>query len=181
MTGLEGRPPKRRMMAVDSKLADVLKDVASRRGYSLYSLINRIVEAYLELERAGADDPLEASLDYSLIRSFFSLGFTLSPPELTSEDAWRTLGQALWSVISSRIAGRDPLHVLSRATSLIFGEKNVGVVTSGQLSIIITVPPSLKIPVEGAKAMLEAMVRQALPSKSVETRAVSNIIIIDIK
>lgn len=178
---MEARQSKRRMMAVDSRLADILKDVANRRGLSLYSLINRIIEAYLELEKTGVDDPLEVSLDYSLLRAFLSLGFTLNPPELVSQEAWSTLGQALWSIISSRLENRDPIHVLARATTLIFGEKNVGVVTGGQLSIIITIPPSSKIPVDGAKAMVEAMVRQAAPRREIEARAVSNIIIVNIK
>lgn len=178
---MESRVSKRRMMAVDSRLADMLKDVANKRGLSLYSLINRIIEAYLELEKTGVDDPLEASLDYSLLRSFLSLGFTLSPPDLSSQEAWSTLGQALWSIISSRLGNRDPVHVLARAISLVFGEKNVGVVTAGQLSIIITIPPSSKIPVEGAKAMIEAMVRQATPRREIEARAVSNIVIVNIK
>lgn len=46
---MESKGSKRRMMAVDSRLADMLKDVANKRGLSLYSLINRIIEAYLEL------------------------------------------------------------------------------------------------------------------------------------
>jgi len=54
-------------------------------------------------------------------------------------------------------------------------------VTAGQLSIIITIPPSSKIPVEGAKAMIEAMVRQAIPRREIEARAVSNIVIVNIK
>lgn len=179
---MDKKESKRRMMAVDSDLADKLKEVALRRGYSLYSLINRIIEAYLELEKTGIDDPLEISLDYSLFKSSLSLGFSLSPPELPdNEEAWSTLGQAFWSILASKLGERDPIHVLARTLSLIFGEKNLGVVTTGQLTFIVTLPPSTKISVGCAKAMIEAMVKRALPQRNIESKSVSNIIIVSIK
>lgn len=169
------------MMAVDPSLADRLREAAAKRGYSLYSLLNRVIESYLEAERAGSHDPCETSLDYVLMRSLLSLGFTLAPPDLSGEEAWSTLGQALWSVISSRLSQRDPVRLISRALALIFGEKNVSVVMTGQLSIIITVPMGLRISVEGARALVDSMVRQALPSRTVETRAISNMVIVTLK
>jgi len=172
---------RRRMVAVDSELAEMLKQAAERRGYSLYSLVNRLVKSYLELEAAGEGDPLEFSMDYLLVRSYLSLGFHLAPPEVQGAEAWAAMGQALWSVVSSRVRGRDPVHVLARALATLFGEKSVSVIAGPQLSIVISVPQHLKIPQEGAKAFLEAMAKSALPGREVEARAVSNILVLSVK
>lgn len=172
---------RRKVLAADPRLAEALKRVASGRGQSLYALLNSILESYLELDRAGYHDPREAVVDLVVLRSLLSIGFTLSPPRLEGEDAWRALGLALWSVVRSRLSERDPGQLLARVASLMFGERNVSVVTGEQLTLLVTLPHHPELQAEGLRTVLEAVARGAFPQRTIEARLVSNIVVVSVR
>ncbi len=156
-------PLNRRMLAADAELAAKLLETARRQGISLYALTNRLIQAYLHMEKAGYKDPMDAAIDLVFYNSIITTGFRITPPKLSNGEEWEKLGETLWIVTSMKTPGIDPKHAIRRLTSIIFDEKNVLIDHSKrETKIMITVPPNSQITPENLYRLLKGFIKEAL-------------------
>lgn len=117
-------PFSRKIIAADQELAEELLELARKKNVSLYNLTNRAIEMYLQLHRARVREPDDAVLDVIIMDTLKGLGFRLSPPRLSPEEAEK-LGRVLWELVTARVRSSEPEKLLERLASLFVGDSNI--------------------------------------------------------
>ncbi|MGB9785589.1 MAG: hypothetical protein ACPLSO_07375 [Fervidicoccaceae archaeon] len=117
-------PFTRKIIAADQELAEELLELAKKKNMSLYNLTNKAIESYLILHRARVKEPDEIVLELIIFDTLKSMGFHLSPPKVSPEEA-EQIGKVLWELITARSKVSEPDKVLERIATLFAGDTNV--------------------------------------------------------
>lgn len=77
---------RRKMLAAREDLADKISEIATNKGFTLFSMINHLIELAISAEAMGTS--LDGAVDnYSLIREVKNASFTLLPESLLYDTA----------------------------------------------------------------------------------------------
>ncbi len=173
-------PLNRRMLAADYELANQLSKLAQKNNTSLYSLTNRLIQAYIIMERVGYNDPVDAAIDLLFFSNIFNTGFKIQPPELESEDGWEKLGESLWLVISIKNPEIDPRNAIVRLASILTDKKNVFMDFQNETRIMITIPIGSKLSPKHIYSLLKGFAKEALKDGNYDIEWRSNVVIVKI-
>ncbi len=171
----------RRMLAANAELAEKLLEIAKKHGVSLYNLTNKLISAYIQIEKAGYKDPIDAAIDLIFYNSIVTVGFKLTPPNNASVEELEKLGESLWLITSMKSPGIDPKRAIARLASILFGEKSVFMDQLGNLTrIVVTVPIDSKLKPSEFSSVIKGFMKQA-PVKEFNVVQKKSIVLVDIK
>jgi hypothetical protein len=174
-------PLNRRMLAADYELAEVLSQIAQKNNTSLYSLTNRLIQAYMIMEKLGYKDPIDAAVDLVFYLNIFNTGFKITPPRLDGEDGWEKLGESLWLVISMENPNIDPRLAIVRLASILIDDKNVYIDRRDETRIMITIPVNSKIGAKELRLFLQGFSKEALKGFDYKIEWRSNVVMLKIR
>lgn len=117
-------PFTRKIIAADQELAEELLELAKKKNISLYNLTNKAIETYLLMHRARIMEPDEVVLELIILDTLKTMGFSISPPKVSPEEA-EQIGKVLWELVTARSKTKDPGKILERIASLFAGDLNV--------------------------------------------------------
>ena len=174
-------PLNRRMLAADSDLAEEFSRIAQKNNTSLFSLTNRLIQAYSIIDKLGYYDPVDAAVDLVFYSNIFNTGFRISPPKLDGDDGWEKIGESLWLIISMGAPSVDPRHAIVRLSSILIDEKNVFIYQKEGTRIMISVPINSNLKAKEMYMLLKGFLREALKDYEYQITHRSNVVMISIK
>ena len=169
------------MLAADAELAEKLLEIARRQGVSLYNLTNKLIKAYIQVEKAGYKDPIDAAIDLIFYNSIVTVGFKITPPENISTQDFERLGESLWLITSMKSPGIDPKRSIARLAIIFFGEKSVFMdQTRSTTRIAVTIPVDSKMSSVDFSNIVKGFLKQA-PVKEFSVTQKKSIVLVNIK
>ena len=172
-------PPSRKMLAADSEKAELLSRIASRRGSTLYSYTNNLIEAALLIDKSGYENPKEAASDIVVVTSMMATGFRLCAPDRIEDTQWENLGETLGHLIKGRLGNTEPLRILYSIFSLIIGKNHVFFQeTDNGIALIVAVPVDSQLSLNAAKRFAEGVLKVIADARPPRIEQKANLIII---
>ncbi len=117
---------KRKVLAADAKLAEKFSELAKSKGMTVYSLLNKILEAVLELEEHGIsfNQALEEYVIYRLSRT---AGMALAPIDDVrfEKEQWYIVGERIGALL--RIRGEPDIKIIEKAIAVLVPQTRLSV------------------------------------------------------
>ncbi len=177
-------PLNRKMLAADSVKADELNRIAAKRGSTLFSFTNTLIDAAILLDKAGYDDPREAALELVVMDTLRSLGFRLCLEKTTEGKVdWKTLGESIGMLLATKLGNSsDPLRLAFSLLSFILGEKNVFFQNMrGNIALIATVPVDVAIEPDDVRSLVEGIIKNFPDGKVAKTTQKGRVIVVEVR
>ena len=177
-------PLNRKMLAADSGKAEELNRIAAKRGSTLFSFTNTLIDAAILLDKAGYDDPREAALELVVMDTLRSLGFRLCLEKTSGGKIdWRTLGESIGMLLYTKLGkGSDPLRLTYSLLSFILGKNNVFFQDMrGNIALIATVPVDISMEPDDARSLVEGIFKNFPDGKVTKTTQKGRVIVIEVQ